>query len=491
MNYAFLNHTQLDKRSAVPLFIQLRDVFRNAITNGVINGGMKLPSSRMLSEHFDVNRQTVVAAMEELAAEGWIKSDGRKGMFVNEKLPFVKPVLLTKANAKKYPASTGFSTNTKGLQLTKTAKPALIGFDDGYPDVRIAPIKELGRAYMQSLNDNSKVARSLLRNPVTGSTLLRDELATLMSTYRGMPISANNILVTQGSQMSIFLTASLVINKGDNVVVTNPNYQTSNFCFVRLGANIVKVGVDEHGMCVDELERVCKKKKIRCIYVTSHHHHPTTVTLSIERRLKLLQLAERYGFIIIEDDYDYDFHYENRPLMPIASNDTKGHVIYIGSFSKILSHNFRVGYVIAPENFIHELTAFRKLVDRQGDPILENAIGILLRDGVIKNHIRKALNIYRQRRDDAYELLAPLSKYMQFSKPQGGLAFWSIFDNRVSLPELSKRCAAKGVYFSDGQHYNYEVKEQNGCRLGFASMNSKEMQNSVEVLKSEISKMMK
>lgn len=485
MNYAYLSHIHIDKRSASPVYIQLRDSIRNCIITGSILPATKLPSSRTLCAHFSVNRQTVIAATDELLAEGWLKSMGTKGLFVNEKLPLVKPVPLG-AVARSYPATTGFTFNNTKKQPPKIpARHHNIGFDDGYADVRITPITELGRAYTQTIKEKSRHTRLSKREPIHGSTLLRTELASLMS-YRGLGIQPDNILITQGSQMSIFLAASLLINKGDNVIVTSPNYNTSNVCFERLGANLIKTSIDKNGMITDEVESICKKKKIKCLYVTSHHHHPTTVTLSIERRLQLLRLAQQYGFAIIEDDYDYDFHYQNRPLMPIASNDTGGHVIYLGSFSKILSHKFRVGYIIAPENFISELIHFRRLVDRQGDVILQDAVGKLLRDNVIKNHIKKAINTYMPRRDYAYELLGELSDYMQCDKPEGGLAFWSIFDKKISLPGVAAKCAAKNIYFPDGLWYNADDPLRNGCRMGFASMNKKETDMAVDILRSAL-----
>ena len=487
MIYAYLNHIQIDKHSAIPVYVQIRDAIRNTITAGSLLPGMKLPSSRTLCMHFDVHRQTVIAATNELLAEGWLKSHGTKGIYVNEKLPVVKPVALASAT-RSYPTYTGFRFTISKQQLTTPARVNNIGFDDGYPDVRIAPVKELGKAYLQTLKEKSRYSRLSKREPMQGSTLLRTELARLMSSYRGMGITADNILITQGSQMSIFLAASLLITKGDNVVVTSPNYLTSNSCFKNLGANLLKTRVDGSGMVTDDVQAICKKRKIKCVFVTSHHHHPTTVALSIERRLQLLSLAEKYGFAIIEDDYDYDFHYLNRPLMPIASNDTNGHVIYIGSFSQILSNKFRVGYIIAPGNFISELMHFKKIVDRHGDIILQDAVGKLLRDNIIKNHIKKAVNIYRQRRDHSFELLSELHKYMQCNKPEGGMAFWSLFDNKLSLPAISAQCAAKEIYFPDGQWYNDGDLKENGCRMGFASMNKKEMEMAVDILRSAIIK---
>lgn len=487
MNYAYLSHIRLNAKESAPLYLQLRDGFRELVVNGILQADNKLPSSRMLSQHFGIHRQTVVAAINELLAEGWLISRERKGIFVNNRLPEIKPKSYG-TRLKSYPEKPAFTFRTTTHTVTQR-KQSLFGFDDGYPDIRIAPYTALGKAYVQSLTESAHKNIVTKIATGTGSLLLRQELAKMMGRYRGLSITADNVLLTHGSQMSIYLVANRLIEHGDNVIVTKPNYMTSNNCFISLGANILEVGVDRNGMNVDEVEAICKKKKVRLIYVTSHHHHPTTVTLSIERRIKLLQLAAQYGFAVIEDDYDYDYHYENKPLLPLASNDKHGSVIYIGSFSKILSQAFRIGYIIAPAELIRHLSVYRRLVDRQGDQVMEDAFGKLFQANVIRNHIRKAVNLYKERRDDTYALLCgELGNYIQCELPEGGLAFWTHMDKGLSLEALSNRCAAKGLYFPDGRTYNYDKSKMNACRMGFASMNTKELHKAIDILKQEIKK---
>lgn len=487
MNYAYLSHIRLNHSSAQALYVQLRDALRSLIVNGTLSAGQKLPSSRFLSEHYKVHRQTVVTAINELLAEGWLVSHARKGIFVNDKLPLLKPKTYG-TTAKSYPTTATFSYKTAYHPLP-TGRKYVFGFDDGYPDIRIAPSVALGKTYVQTLSEKAHKNTVMLTVGNFGNIVLREELARMMREFRGMPITANNILITHGSQMSIFLVAERILSKGDNVIVTRPSYLTANNCFVSMGANLVEVSVDNKGMNADEVEAVCKRKKIKLLFVTSHHHHPTTVTLSIERRLKLLQLAERYGFAIIEDDYDYDYHYENKPLLPIASNDKHGNVLYIGSFSKILSQAFRVGYIIGPQDFIRQVGIYRRLVDRQGDQILEESLGKLLQNNVIKNHIRKATQLYKERRDRAYALLrGEFNDEIQCELPEGGLVFWAHFDRKISLPKVSEYCAEKGVFFPDGRTYSYDKTQVNACRMGFASMNEKELNKAVDVLRFALKK---
>lgn len=484
MNEAYLSHIRLDAGAAVPLYAQLRDAFRHLVVEGVLKPGIKLPSSRILCSIFGIHRQTVVAAMDELIAEGWVKAMPRRGLYVNDKLPLVTIARYGKKVAV-YPSKAGFNYNRTG-NVSYSSGIRLPGFDDGFPDGRLAPVAALGKAYVQTLHEKQRNNSLSKTAPNNGSLQLRKELAAGMVNSRGMAISEANIMITHGSQMSIYLISALLLNRGDHVIVSDPGYAGATNSFRSFGARIHKVGVDGAGMLIREVEQLCRRMKVACVFVTSHHHHPTTVTMSIERRLQLLQLAVKYGFAIIEDDYDYDFHYQNKPLMPIASNDRHGHVIYIGSLSKILSHNFRIGYVIGPEDFIRELSLHRKVIDRQGDPVLEEAIAKLYSSNIISSHLKKALNIYRDRRDAAYHLLTTqLGNYLELDIPEGGLAFWVHFDPSISLPKLSERCALQRLRFPDASSC---YAAGNACRLGFASMNEREMERAVNILRTEIGK---
>jgi GntR family transcriptional regulator / MocR family aminotransferase len=234
---------------------------------------------------------------------------------------------------------------------------------------------------------------------------------------------------------------------------------------------------------VDALEKICKRKKIKALYVTPHHHYPTTVTLTASRRIKLLSLAEKYGFIIVEDDYDYDFHYQSSPILPLVSADTKGMVIYIGTLSKTIAPFIRTGYVIAPENLILELRRIRQLMDSQGDPIMELALAEMFQDGSINRHMKKALQEYHRRRDSLCNYMKQkLSNVIDFKVPDGGLAIWAKFDKSVPLPPLTEKLRAQGLILSNGLIHDSSPVSFNSTRMGFAWMNEKEAINAVDML---------
>jgi GntR family transcriptional regulator / MocR family aminotransferase len=243
------------------------------------------------------------------------------------------------------------------------------------------------------------------------------------------------------------------------------------------------VKVDEYGIDVDAIEKICKRKKIKALYITSHHHYPTTVTLIASRRIKLLSLAEQFGFIIIEDDYDYDFHYLSSPILPLISADTKGMVVYIGTLSKTIGPAIRTGYIVAPSNLILELCRIRQLIDTQGDPIMEIALAEMFMEGNIKRHMKKAQNEYHRRRDFlCSSLQQKLSDVIEFKVPDGGLAIWAKFHKSVPLPPLTEKLKSQGLILSNGLIHNNTPASLNSTRMGFAWINEQETENAVNLV---------
>ena len=238
---------------------------------------------------------------------------------------------------------------------------------------------------------------------------------------------------------------------------------------------------------IKAIEKICKRKKIKAVYLTSHHHYPTTVTLIASRRVKLLCLANQYGFTIIEDDYDYDFHYCSSPILPLISADDCGMVVYVGTLSKTVSPAIRTGYIIAPKNLLSEVVRLRQLVDGQGDPIMELALAEMFDEGEIRRHMKKALKTYHERRDFFCDLLRnKLSDVIDFKRPDGGLAIWAKFDKSVPLPELNVKMKAKGIIISNGLINNTGKTLMNANRMGFAWMNEKEAEKAIIILNDTI-----
>ena len=225
-----------------------------------------------------------------------------------------------------------------------------------------------------------------------------------------------------------------------------------------------------------KLKRLCKQQQIKGVYVTSHHHHPTTVTLSAERRIHLLNLSKQYNFALIEDDYDYDFNYNHSPILPLKSHDTNGNVIYIGSVCKTVAPVFRIGYLIASEEFVNEAANIRRFVDRQGDALLEQTFANFIKAGDLDRHIRKVIKIYKQRRDLFCKLLKEeLSDFFQFEIPKGGMAVWIKLNKKNSWKEVCREAKKQHLEIGNWQRYDLAKTNHNGIRIGFASYTEEEI----------------
>ncbi|MCU0470308.1 MAG: PLP-dependent aminotransferase family protein [Arcicella sp.] len=478
---------ELNPDSSLPLYVQIANGISRNIQAGILKKGVKLLGSRQMADLLNVHRKTVIAAYEELYSEGWIEVFPKKGTFIAQHLPTVEPISFSTNKQKPQAESPHlFVPQNKIIKIPPVITQRL-AFNDGLPDVRMSPREELARLYAHYL----KFGESQLfqyANPY-GNQRFREVFSQFLNETRGMNILPENILTTRGSQMAFYLVSQALFKENDEIIVGELNYPTANMTFESLGLQLKIVPIDDDGIVVDAIEEICRKKRmvgdtpIKAVYVTSHHYHPTTVTLKPERRIKLLTLAEQYGFYIIEDDYDYDFHYANRPVLPLASADRHGLVIYLGSFTKRIAPAFRVGYLIAKPEIIHEIAKHRRIIDRQGDTILELILADMLEDGTLKRYTAKALKTYRERRDFACELLKrELGDMIDFKIPDGGMAIWAKFDDKISLETLSEKVGKKGLYLSNGLAY----PNLNACRMGFASMNFREMEEAVEVVRGSV-----
>lgn len=480
----------IDKQSRMPVFIQITNGIIQQILRGRIKPGLKLPGSRLMASQLGVHRNTVISSYEELESQGWITAIPAKGNFINEKLPKVKLVDDTEASKKNKLKTSSFnfkSDKTPESFGLLRAKNYDLHFDDGCPDIRIAPIKEYARHYKSLLNSKSKHKFDYSWH-LSGHQRLKESLLQFLSETRGINVNQENLLITRGSLMGFYLLFKNLLEPNDNVIVANLNYQPVNQIIKDFNGNLIEVNIDKDGIDIDEIESICKKKKVRAVYVIPHHHHPTTVSLSCARRMKLLLLAKEYNFAIIEDDYDFDFHYKNSPILPLISSDENGSVVYSGSFSKSLAPAFRIGYLVAPKNVIEKLTHSRRYIDRQGDMLTEQALAMMIEEGELKRHIRKALVTYKKRRDFFCEVLnTDLKDAVNFNIPHGGLTVWTQFDKDIDLQQLVSGAEKKGLFMVNPKNYNPKGESINSTRLGFASMNENELEQSIDILKDLIS----
>ncbi|MBW3523862.1 PLP-dependent aminotransferase family protein [Chryseobacterium sp. NKUCC03_KSP] len=476
----------IDKSSKVPVYLQITNAFIHQIRNGRLRKGLKLPGSRKLGSLLNINRMTVVAAYDELQAQGWIDQKAKTGSFVRDELPELMPKPITETDELlMLPNEIPFAVNNNLIQFPyfTSTQNKLLTIDDGFPDLRLTPIEELSRN-LRGLSKVSGYKKHLFYGDTKGNLALREILAEFLNDTRGLPVTTNNLLIIRGATMGLYLTARVITQAGDNVIMSEPGFIFVRELMEQLQLNIHYVPVDENGLDVDAVERICKTKQIKFIYTVPHHHYPTTVTLPPERRIQLLELANTYNFAIIEDDYDYDFHYASTPMMPMASIDQHGSVVYIGTLTKTLAPSIRIGFLTATEKFVDLVTSYRKSIDFQGDTFMELAIASLYQDRTIEKHIKKSVKIYRSRRDYFCELLKDqLGDKISFDIPDGGMSVWTKFHD-IDLKKLNERTIKKDLKINFGKYYGATELVPNNTRMGFASLNFEEQEKIVEILKS-------
>lgn len=282
--------------------------------------------------------------------------------------------------------------------------------------------------------------------------------------------------------MAFFLTAQCLLKRGDVVLIENPGFRPAWETFIHAGATLVPIAVDGDGIRVDEVEAALEKYEVRAIHITPHHQYPTTVTLSLERRLRLIELSNRHDFTIIEDDYDNEYHFGQRPVMPLSAYDGVHHYVYIGTLSKLIAPAVRVGYLYSSPDFIREVGALRKIIDMQGDSIMEQAILELIRSGDIGRHKKRMVNHYLEKRDWLESLLDHyLKDKVVYKKPDGGLAFWIQPVERKDLWKIKDLSMLNRVGFYTPERFSF-VEPVHGLRLGYASLSKEDMEKGIEVL---------
>lgn len=479
----FNSFISLDRQDETSIYIQLAQQIIQAIQRGFIPIGTKLPGSRQLAKVLSIHRNTVVAALQELEAQGWVEIKANIGSYVLKNTTKAKKNTgyAKNLNQNQYALQTGYDFEKSTiLENPFESTTCTLRLDDGMPDSRLSPLQELSKFYTANLK-RKKNSKYLGYSDQNRPTTFREQLCNFLNQSRGLHIQPKNLLITRSVELSTYIIAQTLLQPDDLVVVGQPSYFAANMIFQQAGAKIKSIPVDDDGIDTEALEQLCKKQQIRLLYLTPHHHYPTTVTLSSERRAIILELASTYGFAIIEDDYDYDFHYDDASIMPMAAIDYGGMIIYTGSFGKSLAPGFRTGFIVAPENLVIELQKLLNLLDNQGDFIMEQVLSDLIAEGEIHRYLKKSVKLYKERRNYMSYLLArELNEYVDFDIPTGGLALWTTWRKEINLIQLRRQCEKSNLFLP--KNILYQAKDIAAIRIGFGHLNASEMEESVAIL---------
>ena len=473
------------RRAGIPVFLRIARAIAADIQRGRLAAGDVLPGTRTLARSLGVHRNTVLAAYRELGAEGYIDAESSQHTRVSADLPAKRRrKSLSQGADGPRPAAPAFDLSP-GLERVDSPpipnrRPRAIALYGGMPDLALVPVKALARAYRRALV--GAIDTPLAYGDPRGDVGLRSELAKMLSASRGLALSPDEIIVTRGSQMALYLAARAIVSQGDVVLAEAWGYRPAYEALRLAGAELVPIPVDTRGIDTERIAEIASKRTIRAVYVTPHHQYPTTVLLSQRRRAELVTLARTHRFAILEDDYDHEFHYDGRPVLPLASIDTAGSVVYLGTFSKIVAPGIRIGFAVARRNVIDRMTAHRVLVDRQGDLAVERAVAELVADGEIERHARRMRRTYLARRDALVDAIEThLAGTLEVTLPRGGMAIWARAHD-IDVERWAERAAERGVLLQTAKRFTFDRRPRPYLRLGFAGETEERIRTAIRTM---------
>lgn len=478
----FKSFLQLKRDDPSAVYLQIVFGFIRAIQAGLLPEGTRLPGTRVLCKLLEVNRNTLIKALQDLESQGFIEILPNRGIFILSDQKQKKTAHVPAATAVN---ATPFTFQRSAI-LENPAETSDLPyqFNDGQPDIRLVHNDVLARLYVSKLKRRRNlVAREHIQARSHGQ--FKAHFANFLNLTRGIRIATANLLTAGSHEISLYLAAKLLISPGDKVVVASPGYYLPNMTLADCGAHIIPAPVDEDGLLTHALQEICEAQPIRLLYLTSNYHYPTTACLSAKRRMEVVELANRYGFVILEDDYDYDFHYDNNPVLPLAAFDAKDRVVYVGSFGRSLPAGFAYGFVTGPADFIRELEKHQNILEPGKDVIKEQVLTDWIQDGEVHRLSKKNRKIYQERRDVFVALLQEqLGSRIRFQVPPRGLAVWVEWLEDFNLVKLQKECAARGLFLP--KTILYQTKGLTATRIGFGNMDREEMAAAVEILRQSL-----
>ncbi|MFB9056685.1 PLP-dependent aminotransferase family protein [Mariniflexile ostreae] len=474
-----------NKGDVHPVYVQIAQQIINAIQRGYLTIGAALPGTRVLSDTLKIHRNTVVAVYDELASQGWVEIIPNKGTFIlvpEQTTPNIKATAQRIDQVYEYSKTTGFPFQPSfNLASTLQTTKAKYSINEGSPDLRLHPIHQFSRWYSAAMKRKSLISK-WNKTAQLSYSVFETQLCNYLNATRGFHIKPNHIINTRSTEMSLYIVSQLLIKPKDIVLVGRLSHYAANMIFQQAGATIKTIPIDANGLDIDYIRTHFVKGSIRCVYICAHRHYPTTVTLSAERRLKLMELAKTYQFAIIEDDFDYDFQFEGSAMLPMASADTDGMVVYLGKLGQSLFPSFQTGFVVAPDNLISEAKNYLQLLDKQGDIIQEQILSELIYEGEIYRLIKKNIIIYKQRRDSVcFYLTTYFKDAVSWKIPSGGLAIWLQFTPTISLVKLAEAAERNDLFLS--KTILYQDKDTCAIRFGFGHLNEAEIEEVVKKLK--------
>lgn len=465
----------LDPQAGPPLYRQLYETLREAILDGRLGAGARLPSSRALAADLAIGRNTVLAAYEQLAAEGYL--EGRIGS--GTRIASLLPERLLEAASPPRSADAGedatpISLSRRGQTLSLIHRPVSRyergqgrAFQHGLPSIEHFPFALWGRLLARRARDRNGSIFGY--ETVEGFLPLREAIAAHAGAARGAICTPDHVIVTTGAQAALDLVARMALDPGDRVWIEEPGYIGARGAFLGAGADLIPVPVDHEGLDVEA--GLALEPNPRLIYVTPSHQFPLGVTLTLQRRLALLDAAKRAGAWIVEDDYDSEYRYTGRPIACLQGLDRAHRTLYMGTFAKTLFPALKLGYLIVPDRLVDPFRAAIRSSGHIPPAAMQAALADFMNGGHFGTHVRRMLGIYAERRAClAARLEGELSGFLTTAPSEGGMQVATWLTGAGKDTAASAAAAHADVIATPLSAYYIGAKKRQGLHLGFAAI---------------------
>ena len=480
----------LDNNTAIPLHQQLYEELRRAILSGRLLPRQRIPSTRSLAKSLGISRTTVTSCYEQLLSEGYLETIVGSGTYVCAQLPddllhstpvesvqkTVLPIQLSK-----------YAARLADMDTSLMSEPDLqISFRYGRPAFDHFPMQTWRKLLSRHCRENSTWLD--YATDALGYKPLREAIARYLSRSRAVQCEPEQVIITNGTQQALYLIMRLSIELGDAIALEDPGYLSARRIFLSQGAKLLPIRVDESGLVVKDLAKYANES-IKLVYVTPSHQFPTGAILSLPRRLELLAWAQQNSAMIIEDDYDSEYRYGDRPIPALQGLAQTDSVLYIGTFSKVLFPSLRIGYLVLPQSLIALFARAKWLSDRSLPSLEQQVLTDFIEQGHLESHIRKMRSLYDLRRQALVQALkANFGEKAKILGEKAGLHLMVRLQTHLTDEEIIQRAARVGVGMMSAQPSYLNANCAGEFIFGYSELTQQQIQQGISRLALAIAK---
>jgi len=479
----FIPPITIDSRKKRPIYGQLYDWLRAAITEGTMKPGQRLPSTRSMAAELKISRISVFNAYEQLQSEGYLETFVGSGTCVAKAIPDEtfgssvghggRPRQVTVGSAPR-------RVSARASALLKVASEPWLhnlgAFRVSLAALDYFPVNPWSKLVTRHARQQSRA--SMAYGDAMGYLAFREAISEYLGTFRSVRCDASQILITSGSQQALQICAQVLLDPGDQLLIEEPGYPGARLAFTSAGVQLVPVPVDNDGMITERISR-----RRAAVYVTPSHQYPLGMTMSAARRMSLLKWAIHSGSWIIEDDYDSEYRFSSRPIASLQGLDTDSRVIYIGTFSKVLFPALRLGYVVVPKDLIPVFSTARDAADIFSPTLYQAVLGDFIREGHLARHVRRMRMLYMDRRKTLVNTIRThLGTSVEVIGDDAGMHLVVLLPPGVDDMLVSKDAAQNGISAMPLSSCYMKPHGRSGLILGYGGVSPRQIHEGMSKL---------